>query len=297
MPCRRFRHNRNHWLTLTAPSREQPPSRLARNLLRKPYRPSGGAPSVLRWHIRRRNARSTHMKLEGSIALFQYWNRLRAGRTAPMRTEIEPADIKTQLADTFILEKDARGEAVFRLAGTRLCAIYGRELKGFAFVSLWKEKDQRMIARLAHSAFNAKSVVVVDFRGHSRNGRTNSVRAGAAAAGRRTGEPALPRRRHRIRKAVLAGRRSDRRGQRRFGPGRRSRPRAGVPEEPAGSRGSLAGALAGGTRRAAQATAAASATSSCWKAGAKNSYLRSNTIGCSLPLVNPFCRISGTASR
>jgi hypothetical protein len=113
------------------------------------------------------------MKLEGSIALFQYWNRLRGGRTAPLRTEIEPADIKAQLADTFILEKDARGEAVFRLAGTRLCAIYGRELKGFAFASLWKGKDQRMIARLAHSAFNAKSVVVVDFHGHSRNERSN----------------------------------------------------------------------------------------------------------------------------
>jgi hypothetical protein len=114
------------------------------------------------------------MKLEGSIALFQYWNRLRDGRTAPLRTEIEPADIKTQLADTFILEKDARGEAVFRLAGTRLCAIYGRELKGFAFVSLWKGKDQRMIARLTLSAFNEKSVVAVDFHGHSRNGRSNA---------------------------------------------------------------------------------------------------------------------------
>ena len=95
------------------------------------------------------------MKLDGSIALFQYWNRLRAGRPAPKRTEIEPADIKTLLADTFILEKDARGEAVFRLAGTRLCASYGRELKGFAFASLWQEKDQRMIARLAHSAFRS----------------------------------------------------------------------------------------------------------------------------------------------
>ena len=106
------------------------------------------------------------MKLDGTIALFQYWNRLRAGRVAPKRTEIEPADIKTLLADTFILEKDARGEAVFRLAGTRLCASYGRELKGFAFASLWKEKDQRMIARLSHSAFAMKSVVVISYRRH-----------------------------------------------------------------------------------------------------------------------------------
>jgi hypothetical protein len=112
------------------------------------------------------------MKLEGTIALFQYWNRLRAGRTAPKRTEIEPADIKSLLADTFILEKDTRGGAVFRLAGTRLCASHGRELKGFAFASLWQEKDQRMVHRLAQSAFNAKAVVVLSYRGFSQNGRT-----------------------------------------------------------------------------------------------------------------------------
>jgi len=113
------------------------------------------------------------MRQDGSIQLFHYWNRLRKGRPAPKRTEIEPSDIKTLLADTFILEKDARGEAVFRLAGTRLCAIYGRELKGFSFPSLWKEKDQRLIARLAYGVFAMKSVVVISFMGVSRNGRAN----------------------------------------------------------------------------------------------------------------------------
>lgn len=113
------------------------------------------------------------MKTGGSIQLFQYWNRLRDGRTAPRRTDIEPADIKSLLADTFILEKDARGEAVFRLAGTRLCATFGRELKGFSFPSLWMPKDQQMVSRLAHSAFLAKSVVVIAFDGLSRNRRIN----------------------------------------------------------------------------------------------------------------------------
>ncbi|MBX3575355.1 MAG: PAS domain-containing protein [Mesorhizobium sp.] len=114
------------------------------------------------------------MKLKGSIELFQYWDRLRSGRPAPKRTEIEPADIKSLLADTFILEKDARGEAVFRLAGTRLCATFGRELKGFTFSSLWLQKDERVVARLAHGAFLAKSVVVINFDGVSRNGRVNA---------------------------------------------------------------------------------------------------------------------------
>ena len=113
------------------------------------------------------------MKQNGSIALFQYWNRLRDGRPAPKRTEVEPADIKTLLADTFILEMDTRGEAVFRLAGTRLCAIYGRELKGFSFASLWREKEQRLVARLAHGVFQSKTVVVIVFEGTSRNRRSN----------------------------------------------------------------------------------------------------------------------------
>jgi hypothetical protein len=113
------------------------------------------------------------MRHEGTRSLFQYWNRLRDSRPAPRRTEIEPADIKTLLADTFILEKDTRGEAVFRLAGTRLCAIFGRELKGFAFSSLWAEKDQRMAGRLVHGALHQHSVVVFGIEGISGNGRRN----------------------------------------------------------------------------------------------------------------------------
>ncbi len=113
------------------------------------------------------------MNLNGTIALFQYWNRLRDGRPAPRRTEVEPADIKALLADTFILEKDTRGEAVFRLAGTRLCAVYGRELKGFSFPSLWREKDQRLMARLIQGVFRQKSVLLLGFEGFSRTGRSN----------------------------------------------------------------------------------------------------------------------------
>lgn len=113
------------------------------------------------------------MKEQGSIALFQYWNMLRGERPAPRRTEIEPADIKTLLADTFILEKDQRGAPVFRLAGTRMCSIYDRELKGFSFASLWSVPDRGILARLVGSAFDSKSVVVVTFEGHSRGGRIN----------------------------------------------------------------------------------------------------------------------------
>jgi hypothetical protein len=113
------------------------------------------------------------MKQDGSITLFQYWNRLRRGRPAPERTEIEPADIKTLLADTFILESDTRGEAVFRLAGTRLCAAFGRELKGFSFPSLWQDRDRRLVTRLVQGVFQSGNVVVIAFEGTTGNQRSN----------------------------------------------------------------------------------------------------------------------------
>jgi hypothetical protein len=106
------------------------------------------------------------------MELFQYWNRLRRDRPAPRRTEIEPADIKNLLANTFIIEADARGEAVFRLAGTRLCAMFGRELKSFAFASLWTQRDQRVIARLMYGALHQNAVTVIELEATSRGGRT-----------------------------------------------------------------------------------------------------------------------------
>ncbi|MBE7185017.1 MAG: PAS domain-containing protein [Methylobacterium mesophilicum] len=111
------------------------------------------------------------MRQDCSIALFQYWNGLRGTRPAPRRVEVEPSDIRTLLSDTFILERDAGGEAVFRLAGTRLCAAHGHELKGLAFSSLWVERDRRLIAKLVDNTFEQQAVVVVDYRGVSEKGR------------------------------------------------------------------------------------------------------------------------------
>ena len=98
------------------------------------------------------------------------------GRDArrPKRTEIEPADIKTLLADTFILEKDTRGEAVFRLAGTRLCASYGRELKGFAFrLAVAGEGPAHGRAAVAQRVRHEIRGGHLAIDGISRNGRSN----------------------------------------------------------------------------------------------------------------------------
>lgn len=112
------------------------------------------------------------MKHQATIALFRYWDGLRGDRPAPQRTEIDPADIKSLLADTFILERDGRGEAIFRLAGTRLCATYGRELRGYSFPVLWSPNDQHIISAHAASVFHDNAIATVSFEGMGANGRT-----------------------------------------------------------------------------------------------------------------------------
>jgi hypothetical protein len=119
-------------------------------------------------------SRAEKLEHHGISELFLYWNRLRSGRPAPKRSEIEPMDIRTRLADTFILENGLREDATFRLSGTRVCAIFGRELKNFTFYSLFCATDLSIVRRLIQSCFNEKSVSVISFEGTSKQQRTLS---------------------------------------------------------------------------------------------------------------------------
>ncbi|TXM87718.1 PAS domain-containing protein, partial [Methylobacterium sp. WL122] len=70
------------------------------------------------------------MKHPTSRMLYSYWDRLRGQRCAPERSEIEPGAIRHLLADSLILELDMpHRTATLRLAGTRVCALFGRELR------------------------------------------------------------------------------------------------------------------------------------------------------------------------
>lgn len=109
------------------------------------------------------------MSNPGTTELFLYWNRIRDGQPAPLRTQIEPVDIRTHLADTFILEQGFGKGVTFRLAGTRVCAIYGRELKNHSFFSLFSLGDISLVKRLVTSCFVEKTVCQVTFDGISRS--------------------------------------------------------------------------------------------------------------------------------
>jgi hypothetical protein len=88
------------------------------------------------------------MKHATSRELFEYWDRVRHGEKAPRRSAIEPSDLRRILADTFILEVADREKYVVRLAGTRICGAYCRELKGTNFLDLFEKDDRSAVATL-----------------------------------------------------------------------------------------------------------------------------------------------------
>ena len=77
------------------------------------------------------------MKHAASRELYAYWEERRGTRPAPERAEIEPGAIRGVLSDAFILALDGSAGHPVRLAGTRVCALFGRELKGESFLDLW----------------------------------------------------------------------------------------------------------------------------------------------------------------
>src|SRR5690349_17524903 len=83
-----------------------------------------------------------------SRALFAHWNDRRGTRALPERTEIDPTAILAFLGDTFILEAAPGEDPRFRVAGARVCALFGRELKNESFITFWGAGHQARMRRL-----------------------------------------------------------------------------------------------------------------------------------------------------
>jgi hypothetical protein len=88
------------------------------------------------------------MKTASARALFAYWDEKRGERIAPTRSDIDPCAIRQILGDTFILACDRDNDHPFRLAGTGVCAIFGRELRGEPFVNVFVPADRADVREL-----------------------------------------------------------------------------------------------------------------------------------------------------
>jgi hypothetical protein len=105
------------------------------------------------------------MNIVASMELYSYWNELRGDTPAPVRQNIEPEKIRHLLPDLFILSDEAETSPVFRLTGTRLYSIFGRELHKTAFSKLWLPQNAGTMVTIAKTVMQREIPAILTVRG------------------------------------------------------------------------------------------------------------------------------------
>lgn len=71
-----------------------------------------------------------HGSTEAQSTLIQHWMSCCSTGVLPMRSELDPGTIRAQLSAISIIELSSEGSARFRLAGSKLRQLFGREMRG-----------------------------------------------------------------------------------------------------------------------------------------------------------------------
>lgn len=88
------------------------------------------------------------MKHPVSRAFFTYWDGKRGAARAPERSDVDPSALRELLGDIFVLSYDDAATYPFRVAGTRVCALFGRDMKDQSFLALFGRQHRRDIAEI-----------------------------------------------------------------------------------------------------------------------------------------------------
>jgi len=115
------------------------------------------------------------MKHAATRDLYCYWDSLRGTRMAPERVDIDPGAIRRVLGDTFIVEVDEQRSYPYRLAGTRLCALMGHELRGLSALEVWNGADAVEMRRLLSAVSDDSAAVVAGIEAISNQGHSLEV--------------------------------------------------------------------------------------------------------------------------
>ncbi len=101
------------------------------------------------------------MKHPETRKLYDYWNSLRLSRSAPLRSDINPREIKTLLPRLFILQRETERSYRYRLAGTDLCRFFDGELRDRNFLADWQDNERASMVSLFQSITEEKSAAVL----------------------------------------------------------------------------------------------------------------------------------------
>jgi hypothetical protein len=111
------------------------------------------------------NANESHILHPGSRKLFRHWEMTRAEMPCPSRESFELGPIRDVMADMVVIDRDhLRNGFRFRLAGTRVCDLYGRNITGQDVLLGWDDFEKDVIGRHLLTAFNQKQPAVIRMR-------------------------------------------------------------------------------------------------------------------------------------
>ncbi|RYE51024.1 MAG: PAS domain-containing protein [Hyphomicrobiales bacterium] len=89
------------------------------------------------------------MKHSATRDFYAHWDEQRGEAKAPDRAALDLEPIRHLLADTFVLSFEAPLRLPVRVAGTRVAALIGAELKGRDFLDFWQDDSRDQLADLA----------------------------------------------------------------------------------------------------------------------------------------------------
>jgi hypothetical protein len=115
------------------------------------------------------------MKHPSSREFFAYWDAKRGDARAPDRSEIEPDAVRELLGDIFVLSYDNEAGYPFRVAGTRVCALLGRDLKDASFSALFAPECRREMEDILAYVAEEMLAAVAGITATSEDGRTTHL--------------------------------------------------------------------------------------------------------------------------
>lgn len=114
--------------------------------------------------------RVSSMRQAAATKILSYWDSLSADSAVPAASAVDPRALKSHLPDLFMIERLDRAVFAFRLAGTRMCQRFGRELRDHDFVRLFPAAQQGDVLAQLTSALQTGESLVLDARAATLDG-------------------------------------------------------------------------------------------------------------------------------
>jgi hypothetical protein len=115
------------------------------------------------------------MKHPVSREFFTYWESKRGEARAPERGDVDPSALRELLGDIFVLSYDDAATYPFRVAGTRVCSLFGRDVKDASLPALFARQHRRDISDIIAAVAEDVLPAIAGLTATAADGRTTHL--------------------------------------------------------------------------------------------------------------------------